>query len=63
MFQDFQHPHGSRALIGKCPTSPALQAGSLPTGRQEGEQYKRLSHYREAPPFGRGASKVVQHDA
>jgi hypothetical protein len=31
----------SQVFAGTCPVSPALQAGSLPTGRQEGEQYER----------------------
>ena len=43
-------------LAGTCPASPALQAGSLPTGRQEGAQYETRLPYREAPACGRGAS-------
>jgi hypothetical protein len=27
-------------LTGRCSASPALYAGSLPAGRQEGAQYK-----------------------
>jgi hypothetical protein len=43
-------------LAGTCPASPALCAGSLPTGRQEGAQYKMILHSREALACGRGAS-------
>ena len=32
-----------------CPANPALQAGSLPTGRQEGAQYKMT--YLAGKPF------------
>jgi hypothetical protein len=46
-------------LTGKCPASPALMAGSLPAGRQEGAQYKIRLPFREAPPFRAGSFTIV----
>jgi len=40
-----------------APQTLPLKAGSLPTGRQEGAQYKRKSPYREAPSLRGGHNR------
>jgi len=49
-------PSGIRLtpLAGKCPVSSALEGG-VPTGRQEGAQYRGKVPYRETTPVRAGS--------